>query len=73
MMRLARAADVLAVHELLWSAKAEIPLADNFVDAAHKKWVREQCGVGRVWVFEQEGDIMGVPLTIDTQLENEVI
>lgn len=62
MLRLAQSADAPTVHAILWAAKAEIPLADNFADAEHQRWVHEQCSSGAVWVLEQDSAPAGVML-----------
>jgi ribosomal protein S18 acetylase RimI-like enzyme len=60
MVRLAQNADAPAVHAILWAAKAEIPLLDNFADVEHQKWIQEQCKSGAVWLSQQEIEITGI-------------
>ncbi|MFZ3006042.1 MAG: GNAT family N-acetyltransferase [Phenylobacterium sp.] len=60
MIRLARVADAIAVHDVLLAARDEIPLAENFEDDAHLFWVRNECRRKRVRLAEQDGAIAGV-------------
>lgn len=60
MIRQARVRDSIAVHAVLLTAKDEIPLAGNFADQAHQKWVRDQCRKRSVWIDEREGAAAGV-------------
>src|SRR4051812_10556799 len=57
-IRLAEMVDAPSVHALLWEARAEIPLADNFDDAAHKKWVVDECRSRRVWVVDGSREVV---------------
>ncbi|WP_421738912.1 GNAT family N-acetyltransferase [Caulobacter sp.] len=59
-IRRALVADALAVHTVLLAAKNDIPLKENFADAAHQDWVRGQCRQKNVWLDDRAGDIAGV-------------
>ena len=60
LIRRALVGDAAAVHAALLSGKDEIPLAENFIDAAHQDWVRNECRHQRVWLDERRGEVAGV-------------
>ena len=59
-IRRAMVNDAPAVHAVLLTGQDDIPLAANFVDDAHKKWVRDQCRQRNVWLCECAGEPAGV-------------
>lgn len=60
MIRRAKVGDAEAVHAVLLTARNDIPLASNFADERHKKWVRDECRHRRVWMLERDGVLAGV-------------
>ena len=62
MIRQAKVKDADIVHAVLLSARDDIPLAANFADDAHKKWVRDECRRRNGWVFELDGAVAGVTI-----------
>ena len=58
-IRRARVADAPAVHATLLAVSDEIPLAANFADEAHQRWVRDECRHQRVWVDDRSGAVAG--------------
>jgi ribosomal protein S18 acetylase RimI-like enzyme len=61
-LRPARMKDANAIHALLWAARKDIPLEDNFSDAAHVEWVQARCKQRRGWVVEDGGSVAGAML-----------
>jgi GNAT superfamily N-acetyltransferase len=59
MLRRARTADAAAIHALLWSAKDDIPLTDNFHTDPYRKWVEDRCAEEVVWVVLQKATVTG--------------
>jgi GNAT superfamily N-acetyltransferase len=42
--------DGQAVYDLLWSARAEIPLRDTFENSDNRAWIMKHCGQGHIWI-----------------------
>jgi ribosomal protein S18 acetylase RimI-like enzyme len=60
MIRRAIVKDAAAVHALLWSARNEIPLTDQFNNEEYRTWVRDECKRQNVWIMEKSGQVAGV-------------
>lgn len=60
--RLAGVADAEAVHQLLWSAKDDIPLKETFNSPAYVEWVRNHCRARYFVVVAVRGTVAGVVL-----------
>jgi N-acetylglutamate synthase-like GNAT family acetyltransferase len=58
-IRKARKADGPTVFQLIWSARNDIPLKDQFNSDLTREWLTEECRRRRVWVVEAEGVIVG--------------
>jgi GNAT superfamily N-acetyltransferase len=59
-IRRATVEDAPAAHAVLLTGRDDIPLAANFADDAHRKWVRDQCRQRNVWLCECAGELAGV-------------
>jgi hypothetical protein len=42
--------DGQSVYDLLWSARAKIPLRDSFENVDNRAWIMKHCGEGHMWV-----------------------
>jgi ribosomal protein S18 acetylase RimI-like enzyme len=51
--------DGQAVYDLLWSARAEIPLRDSFDTPENCAWVKKHCTEGHMWVALDGTTIVG--------------
>jgi N-acetylglutamate synthase-like GNAT family acetyltransferase len=58
-LRKARQTDGPQVFELIWSARADIPLKDSFYSDDCKAFIGGECQRGKVWIAEREGVIVG--------------
>jgi ribosomal protein S18 acetylase RimI-like enzyme len=56
---IAQARDGLAVFELLWAARDEIPLKPSFNHDQNEKWITKRCDEGYVWVIKNGDTIVG--------------
>jgi hypothetical protein len=54
-IRRAKVEDADTAHAVLLTGRDDIPLATNFADDVHKKWVRDQCRQRNVWLMELDG------------------
>ncbi len=60
LIRRGKVKDAPAVHALFCTAIEDIPLNANFVDDAHKQWVRAECKKRNVWISERSGELAGI-------------
>ncbi len=59
-IRLARVADAIGVHAVLFDARKSIPLTDEFGSEEYVAEVRRWCKARDVWVCEADGSIVGI-------------
>jgi ribosomal protein S18 acetylase RimI-like enzyme len=52
-------ADGQAVYDLLWSARAEIPLKDSFDNPDNRAWIKKHCSEGHMWVAIDGAAVVG--------------
>jgi enamine deaminase RidA (YjgF/YER057c/UK114 family) len=69
--------DGQAVYDLLWSARAEIPLRDTFENPDNRAWIMKHCGQGHIWVALDGKTLIGFLFRIAGQqgrdIDNKIV